>query len=187
MMPRLPSVVLRRLAGGGVLLLLSALCLAVPVRHVLVPLWPSPVDEILTSAGSGSVERRVVPARSADAKNAPVVARSRPISLWRLETEAGNVSHAWLVGVRDTEGRLLPALPEWFETQRLDSPLPEAVRLVLRTPGRETREVDGATIRRMYRPNGLALPERFALWRDRLIERWRVISPSRARMTPPAR
>lgn len=186
-MPRLPSVVLRRLGAGAVLLLLSALCLVLPARHVLIPLWPKPVDEILIATGSGAVERRFVPARSTGSMDTPIIAHSRPISLWRLETEAGDVSHAWLAGVRAPEGQLLPALPDWFKTKRLDGPLPESIRLVLRTAGRETREVDGATVRRMYRPNGMILPERVVLWRDRLVERWQVISLTAARMTPPAR
>lgn len=187
MMPRLPSFVLRRLGGGAVLLLLSALCLALPARQVLIPLWPNPVDEILVGSGSGAVERRFVPAPPTGSMHAPIVVRSRPISLWRLETQAGDVSYAWLAGVRGTEGQLLPALPDWFKTERLEGPLPESMRLVLRTAGGETREVDGATVRRMYRPNGMTLPERVSLWRDRLVERWQVISLTAARMTPPAR
>lgn len=187
MLPRLPSVVLRRLGSGAVLLLLSTLCLALPARHVLVPLWPNSVDEVLVETGSGQVERRFVEDNPVGSVTSPIVARSRPMTLWRLETDKGNVLHAWLAGVRNTDGQLLSALPDWTRTERLDGPPPGSVHLVLRTAARETREVDGETIRRMFRPNSMTITDRMALWRDRLIERWRISSPSDVRMPPPAR
>ncbi len=186
-MPRLPSVVLRRLGGGAVLLLLSALCLALPARHVLIPLWPNSVEEVLVETGSGSVERRFIDDNSASSERSPLIARSRPMTLWRLETEEGQVLHAWLAGVRDTDGQLMSTLPDWSRSKRLDGPPPGSVRLVLRTAARETREVDGETVRRMYRPNSMTLTDRTALWRDRLVERWRISPPSAVRMTPPDR
>lgn len=173
MMPRLHSLVLRRLGSVAGLLLVIVACLAFPARHVLLPLWPEPVEEVLVEAGSGEVARHFRSARSSDAAaDSVVVTRSRPITLWRLETGEG-VVHAWLAGVRDGEGQLRPALPAWLETVRLDSPLPEGVRLVLRLADRELREVESASVSRMYRPNGLNFTARAALWRDRLLERWR--------------
>ncbi|HSH27579.1 MAG TPA: hypothetical protein VK972_07435, partial [Wenzhouxiangella sp.] len=117
-------------------------------------------------------------------------ARSRPITLWRFEMESGEVSHAWLAGVRDAQGQLLPALPAWLqEASRLDGPLPGAAHLVLVTAARENREVDGAGVVRMYRPNGLRFSERVSLWADRLSERWQwpFIATADAGTRPPPR
>lgn len=187
MMPRLQSLVLRRLASAAGLLLLIIACVAFPARHVLLPLWPESVEEVLVEAGSGEVERHFRPVPSIDAPDSDVVARSRPITLWRLETGEGIV-YAWLAGVRDREGQLRPALPAWLESVRVDGPLPEGVRLIMRASDRETMEVDSANVRRMYRPNGLAFTDRARLWRDRLIERWRLNDLMvGVRMTPPGR
>ena len=188
-MPRLLPLVLRRLGGGAVTLAVIALLVLLPARQVLRPAWPDRVEEILTEAGPGRIERRFLPAGSADIGNSLVVASSRPITLWRVETDSGEVIHAWLAGVRDGQGQLLPALPPWLEGVRLDGPLPEAVRLVLTTAARERREIDGAGIRRMIRPNAMAFSQRAALWRDRLAERWQwpFRATADARMKPPPR
>lgn len=188
MMPWLQSLVLRRLGSVAALLLLIVACLAFPARHVLLPMWPEAVEEVLVEAGSGDVARHLRSARSADAAaDSAVVARSRPITLWRLETGDG-VVHAWLAGVRNAQGQLEPAIPEWLETSRLDAPLPEGVQLVLRSADRELQEVDSGSVHRMYRPNGLDFTARWRLWRDRLIERWQSVNPmTDARMTPPGR
>lgn len=189
MMPRLLSLVLRRFGGGAALLMLLALVLAIPARQVLLPAWPGRVDEVLTEAGPGHIERRFLPSGSGENIDAFIVARSRPITLWRIETDAGEVSHAWLAGVRDAEGRLLPAIPAWLEGVRLDGPLPEAVRLVLVSPASENREIDGSRILRMYRPNEMRFGDRVSLWFGRLSERWRWPFRMRtdARMRPPPR
>lgn len=185
-MPRLPSLVLRRLAGGAALLAVIVLGLALPARQVLLPAWPDRVDEVLTESGPGRIERRLLPAESAAAGDSFVVARSRPITLWRLETGAGEVSHAWLAGVRDGDGQLLPALPAWLDAVRLDGPLPGEVSLVVITAAWEQDEIEGARIARMYRPNDLSLVQRTVLWRDRLDERWQwpFRATSDARMKP---
>jgi hypothetical protein len=187
MMPRLLPFVLRRSAAAAILLAVIALGLALPARHVLVAPWPEFVDEVLTEAGPGQVQRLFVPGNSSGAARSTVVARSRPITLWRLETASEEVVHAWLAGVRDEAGELLPAPPAWLEAVRLDAPLPGPVELVMTTAERETRAIRGADIQRMYRPNDLSLPERTALWRDRLIQRWRFNPGGVARTTPPAR
>ncbi|RFF30061.1 hypothetical protein [Wenzhouxiangella sediminis] len=189
MMPRLLSLVLRRSGGGAVLLALIVVVLAVPARQVLLEAWPDRVDEVLAEAGPGRIERRFLPSDSREPVDAFVVARSRPITLWRIETESGEFLHAWLAGVRDTDGGLLPALPAWLEPVRLDGPLPDAVRLVLTTASRDKREVDGAVIARMYRPNDMGFADRVSLWSGRLAERWRwpLRATADARMTPPPR
>lgn len=187
MMPRLLPFLLRRLAGAAILLAVIALGLALPARHVLVAPWPALVDEVLIEAGPARIERLFLPGDSPGGVQSPVVARSRPITLWRLETASEGVVHAWLAGVRDEEGELLPAPPGWLEAVRLDAPLPEPVELVMTTAERETRAFHSADIKRMYRPNDLSLPERTALWRDRLVQRWRFNPGGVARTTPPAR
>lgn len=188
-MPRLLSLVLRRSGSGAALLAAIVLALAVPARHVLVPAWPDRVDEVLAEAGPGRIERHFVPSGSDRGGNSFVVARSRPITLWRLETESGEIVYAWLAGVRDGDGELLPAVPAWLAPDRLDGPLPEAVSLVLVTAARENREMHGSSIVRMYRPNDLGFTDRVSLWGTRLAERWRwpLRMTADARMTPPAR
>lgn len=188
MMPRLPTLVLRRSGSGVALLALIAVGVFLPARQVLLPAWPDPVEEVLTQAGPGRIERLFLPADSNRPFEPAPLARSRPLTLWRLEYDTGTVAHAWLAGVRDGDGQLLPALPAWLEPVRLDGPLPEAVRLVVITSTRESREIEGESIVRMYRPNGMNIAQRAALWRDRIDERWQW--PFRltggARMRPPA-
>lgn len=171
-MPRTLSLLLRRSGGGTVALVLMVLVLAIPARQVLLPAWPERVDEVLAEADPGHIERRFLPSSSRENADARVVARSRPITLWRFEMESGEVSHAWLAGVRDAGGQLLPTLPVWLQFTRVDGPLPGTVELVLITAARENREIDGAGVVRMYRPNALRLPQRVSLWADRLSERW---------------
>lgn len=189
MMPRLLSLVLRRSGGGALLLALIVVILAVPARHVLLEAWPDRVDEVLAEAGPGRIERRFVPSDADEPVEAFVVARSRPITLWRIETQTGESLHAWLAGVRDSEGRLLPAVPAWLAPVQLDGPLPESVQLVLTTASRDKREVDGTLIARMYRPNDMGFSDRVSLWADRLAERWRwpLRATADARMRPPPR
>lgn len=172
MMPRPLSLLLRRSGGGALGLALVVLVLAIPARQVLLPAWPNRVDEVLSEAGPERIERRFLPSGADEKIDTIIVARSRPIMLWRLETESGEISHAWLAGVRDSQGQLLPTLPAWLQATRLDGPLPGAAHLVLVTAARENREVDGAGVVRMYRPNGLRFSERVSLWADRLSERW---------------
>lgn len=188
MMPRLPSLVLRRTGTGAALLGLIVLCLALPVRHLLLAPWPERIEEILTEADGGRVERRFVPAGSSSSIDSPVVARSQPITLWRLETDSGEVTHAWLAGARDGQDQLLPGLPAWLENVRVEGPLSAGLQLVVITAAGETLEVDGASVRRLYRPNSLSSTERIVLWFDRLEERWAwpVRLTADARMTPPA-
>jgi hypothetical protein len=189
MMPRLPSTVVRETAIAVSLLIVIVLSLALPARHVLLPAWPERVEEWLIESTPGRIDRRFVPAGQNAAPPPELLTSSRPITLWRIEQEDGAVSHAWLAGVRDPEGVLLPGLPPWLEGVRLDGPLPGPVELVVIDAGRETRDIGGDAIRRMYRPNGLSHVQRAELWRDRLDERWDwPFSPtSDARMTPPRR
>jgi len=186
MMPWPLSFVLRRLGAGALLLALIVVTLAVPARHVLLPAWPERVDEVLTDDGPERIERRFLPAGTRQPADVLVVARNQPVTLWRLETASDEVSHAWLAGLRDAEGRLLPGLPAWLEVVRLDGPLPEPVQLVVIDAARETREIEGNRIVRMFRPNAMSLAQRTALWRDRLDERWQwpFRATADARMTP---
>lgn len=178
-MPRLPSLVLRRIGAAAALLALIAVCVAAPARHVILPAWPERVYELLHQTEPGRVERRFLPASQMDPEAKPVLARSRPSKLWRIETDTGQIDHVWLAGVRNEEGQLLPAPPPWLDPVRLDGPLPDVVRLVAITRERETREIEGDTIVRMYRPNEMRLPQRLGLMRERLTERWEW--PFRAR------
>lgn len=189
MMPRLQSLVLRRFSTAAVLFALIAVSVLLPARGVLFPDWPERVEEVLAEAGPGRVERMLLPAGAPVATGSAVVARSRPIELWRIETGSGTVTHAWLVGLRDADGRLLPKLPEWSGRVRVDGPLPEGQRLVVTTADREKVEIETAGLRRMVRPNAMSLAQRGALWFDRLDERWEwpLTTTADVQMTPRAR
>lgn len=189
MMPRLPSFVLRWLGTAAVLLALIAFLVALPARHVLLPAWPERVEEVLAEAGPGRVERVFVPAGAAVPIDSAVVARSRPIELWRIEGDSGEVTHAWLAGLRDAEGELMPKLPAWSEHVRSDGPLSAGQRLVVIAADYEKIEIDAAGLRRMFRPNAMSTVQRGELWHDRLAERWKwpLTTTADARMTPPVR
>jgi len=189
MMPCLPSFLLRRSATAAVLLALIVLSLALPARHVLLPAWPGRVEEVLAEAGPGRVERLLVPAGTASLSESVVVARSRPIELWRIEGHSGDFTHAWLAGLRDAEGKLMPKLPAWSERVRVDGPLPDGQRLIIITADHEKVEIDTAGLRRLLRPNAMSVSQRGKLWADRLGERWKwpFTTTADAQMTPPAR
>lgn len=189
MMPRLLSFVLRRSVAAAGLLTLTALCLAVPARQVLLPLWPGAVEELLVEVGPEQVDRRFRGASLPLDAAEEVVARSRPTMLWRLELASGEVDHVWLAGLRNAAGQLEPQAPDWFDTVRFEGTPPPGSYLVVIGPGYETRELDAARIRRMYRPNAMSPGQRVQLWFDRLHERWRwpVRPAADARMTPPVR
>ncbi|MDZ7790628.1 MAG: hypothetical protein U5L08_09085 [Xanthomonadales bacterium] len=188
-MPRLLSFVLRRSGTAAVLLALIAVSVTLPARHVLLPAWPERVEEVLAEAGPGRVERLFLPAGAAVSSESVVVARSQPIELWRIEGDSGEVTHAWLAGLRDAEGALMPKLPAWSERVRVDGPLPDGQRLVVITADHEKVEIDAAGLRRMLRPNAMSVSQRGKLWVDRLGERWKwpLTTTADARMTPLAR
>lgn len=175
MMPRLLSLVLRRMVAGAALLAVILLAMFWPARHVLEPLWPDPVEEVLLLApGDRVAERRFLPAGQKLATESVVLARNRPLTLWRLETDSGDVLHAWLQGVRDADsGELLEAVPSWLGRARVDGPAPQAVHLVMASADQQLIEVPGTSLARMFRPNGLGFRQRARLTRDRIVERWR--------------
>lgn len=189
MMPRLLSFVLRRSGAAVGLLALMAVCLALPARQVLLPLWPGVVEEQLVKVGPDRVERRLGRAGLPPSETEEVVARSRPIMLWRIEYASGEVDHAWLAGFRTAAGALAPELPDWFDAARFEQSLPSGSRLVVIGSDYETRELDAATIKRMYRPNAMSPGQRLQLWRDRLEERWQwpFSASVDARTQPPGR
>lgn len=188
MLPRLPSTLLRTLPAGAALLVAILAAVAWPARHVLLPLWPTSVDEWLLADAGGGLEREFaaesVPGR--DPSN--MLARNRPISLWRVEMRSGQVIHSWLAGVRDAEsGQLLAARPDWLGSRRIDGPLPTARLLVLMGEDGNYSEVESGAVARMFRPNELAWHERLDLALDRFREIWiwPLRPASEMRMAPP--
>lgn len=171
MMPRSLSFVLIRMALAAFCLAVIVLATAWPVRHALVPMWPSQVDELLLNSGDGEVRREFLGAGAPTPDSA--LARNRPLSLWRVETEGGGVILGWLAGARDDSGALMDTPPAWLDAVRLDAPLPGAVELVLTRADRSKTAIAGEAVRRMYGPNRLRLLDRGRLWFDRLAARWR--------------
>lgn len=175
MMPRPLSNVLRRMVAGAALAVVVVFCLFWPARQVLAPLWPVPVEEVLMADDDAeTAERRLLTQGRASLAVEDVVARNRPITLWRLELHSGEIVHAWMQGVRERPGgELSSPLPDWLEPARVDAPLPGAGILVLLEADRRQREMPADEVKRMYRPNGLDFGQRLALARDRFHELWR--------------
>lgn len=187
MMPRSLSFVLSRMALAAFCLAVIVLATAWPSRHALLPMWPSPVDELLLNSGDGEVRRELRGAGAPPPDSA--LARDRPLSLWRVETEGGGVILGWLAGARDDSGALMDTLPAWLDAVRLDAPLPEPVELILTRADRSNTAIAGGAVRRMYGPNRLRLVDRGRLWLDRLAARWRwpFTTAADARTAPPDR
>lgn len=186
MMPRLLSLLLRRLGLAAALLAAIALTLAWSARAVLLPAWPEPVVEVLVQTAPGQVQRHFRSVREASAGQADLMSRSRPRSLWRVETQEGEVLLGWLSGVEDDEG-LRQRPPDWLEHPRLDAPLPEPLELSFDAADGQLLTVSSAQVLRMFRPNALPLQLRTRLFLDRLVERWRwpFTSPAGGQTTPP--
>lgn len=179
---------LRTLPAAAALLLAILAAMAWPARHVLVPLWPNPVDEWLLAGPDGGLEREFVADAVAGLDASRTLAHNRPITLWRVELRSGENIHAWLAGVRDAESeQLLPGLPGWLAGRRIDGPLPGGRSLVLMDADNAYSEVDTSAVARMFRPNALAWHERAALALDRFREAWSwpLRPASEMRMAPP--
>src|SRR5690554_7458572 len=106
MLPRLLSIVLRRAAAATALVIIILFVTFLPARPVLLALWPSAVDEVLVKQPvEGGAARLLTSADQAPVPNG--IVHNRPISLWRLETHTGEILHAWLGGVRDSDSGAL--------------------------------------------------------------------------------
>lgn len=167
---------LLRIALSLVLLVVTMLLLLLPARHVLMPLWPWQVDELLVARASSDTARRdFVTVQPGEGVPNGVISRDRPIMLVAIERPGDEVIHGFLVGVRpEPDAGLLDKIPSWLLERRLISPEPSNLVVVVMRADESRTELSLGQIHRMYRPNQLSLLERALLTGQRLVEAWRA-------------
>lgn len=155
------------------ILLLGAIVLlaSFPARHVLLPLWPTAVDEYILAAEGESAERVLL--RSGGEQPPPrqaLVAHSRPHSVVALEAVDEDIRFGFLAGYRVArESPLQPALPEPLQLARVELPLHSDWVLVMLSSDDQLLELPAENLVAFYRPNQLSLFERFDLLWSRVL------------------
>ncbi len=174
MMPAFVKAVLRSFTAGLALLALIAVLIAWPARHVLEPLWPGPVEELIYMAPGSETERVLEPVRRASVPTSgePVLASSRPLSLVRVESMDGGWRHGYLLGVSAADDHSLredipdELLETVVELREFDYDM-----LVLVCAEGERFEMPVSEIHRLIYPNRLVVSERMQLALQRLADR----------------
>ncbi len=165
-----------KLGQALVLLMLLALLLFAPARHVLMPLWPWPVEEwIIAETTSDEARREFVVARPGAREQQALISRDRPIMLVSIETNDGEFVRGFLVGARsEPDAALMEGIPSWlFDQWRSPLHPANAVLVVMRADESRTELMLGE-IHRLYRPNQISLIERVLLTGQRVVESWRL-------------
>ena len=174
MMPAFVKAVLRKFSAGLVLLVLIAALLAWPARHVLEPLWLSPVEELLYMAPGGEAGRVFVSARRANGppQGGRLLARGRPLSVVRVELVDGNWRHGYLLGVRSAPDHALhDDIPNGLLATMAEPHMSDYDTLVLVSAEEEQLDIPVEAVRRLIYPNRLAVSERAGLAWQRFAER----------------
>jgi ABC-type phosphate transport system auxiliary subunit len=174
MMPAFVKGVLRKISAGIVLLVVAALLLAWPARHVLEPLWPGPVEELLYLEAGGGTGRVLVPVRHAAilSRSEPMLARNRPLSLVRVETIDGSWQYGYLLGVSSVDDRSLrDDVPEQLLETVVELLEPDYDIIVLVCAEGQRFEIAVSEVRRLIYPNRLVLTDRVHLAWQRLAAR----------------
>lgn len=172
-MPAFVKGVLSKFSAGLVLLLVAALLLAWPARHVLVPLWPGPVEELLYLQADGETGRDLVTVRGVSGRShsRPLLARSRPVSLVKVEMVDGSWRHAYLLGVASSDDLSLgDEVPQRLLDPVVDIGETDFETLVLTCADGERFEVPASEVRQLIYPNRLAAIERLRLAWQRLAD-----------------
>jgi ABC-type phosphate transport system auxiliary subunit len=160
-----------------VIALLAAILLLIlfPARHVLLILWPWPVEEqVMVTEEQGAGRRDFVPILSPRVDDGVLVARDRPFSLLAIERPNQPLLFAFLVGLRDEPGATLAGqLPASLRPPLVQAPL-EAGILVVMLADEDHRELPTEDVVRLYRPNQLGLTDRSAILLRRLAAAWRA-------------
>ena len=178
MMPAFVKAVLRRFVKGLAFLALIVVLLAWPARHVLEPLWPGQVEELLYLEAGGEAGRILVPAHRASVAThtKPVLARSRPASLVRVELIEGNWHHGYLLGVSSADDQSLRKdIPQELLETVAELHEPDYDMLVMACADGQRFEMAVSEIRRVIYPNRLVVTQRAQVaWQrfvDRIVER----------------
>ncbi len=159
-----------------VLLVVIALLLLVPARHVLLPQWPWPVEErIMAEPVSNGVYRKFVAVHPDDRDERSMIARDRPITLAAVEKDGGETVHGFVVGVRPEAGaELMDRVPAWLFDLEPDGSRPANAVFVMMLSDESISEFTLGEVVRIYRPNQLSLVERIVLTGQRIAESWRA-------------
>lgn len=178
----LPALIYRAVLVAGLSVILVA-AIAWPVRHVLVPMWPGPVEERLYRTVDGNIVRQFSAVGQEIESPHQLVARHRPVNLLIVETVHEQPMLGFPAGVRDgSGGELMEQLPEWITGNRMVPPVDSVNTLIIETVDEALHEVPANTIRYMYRPNRLPLMQRMALTFDRFL--WAISRDQQMRAFP---
>jgi hypothetical protein len=176
MMPSPVTYWLQQIVTTIVLITCIVLLTLFPARHVLLPLWPTPVEEWIVQSGQDEVDRfvrqagLVATARS----SAGLIARTRPLNLVELERRDMPPMFGFLAGYRDSPDEpLQPRLPDSLLQPRVELPLSPDLVVVLVTVDEVAVEIPMDELIGLHRPNQLSLLERFDLAFSRILVVWR--------------
>jgi len=144
------------------ILLLSLL----PARHVLLPLWPSRINEFVAlQDGQGTATRTFQKALS-EADSFGVLAMSQPLSVAAVDYRDGRIALGYPVGIRSEESNSAPwdgALPLELRVT-LNRSLPQDDRsLLLMDANDQLRSIPLRDIETLYYPNRLNFVDRAGL------------------------
>lgn len=157
------------LAGLGLFPVIIVLVLW-PARQVLLPLWPEKAEETVYRTASGDSRRLFHGSRSVPDFTGQRIRSDCPLNLARVETNDGSRFHAYVAGVRPEEGALVAdRMPEWIRSEIVAPPAGSSEVVVMLGPDDERFDIPAAAIRRIYRPNQLALTARLRLSAQRFV------------------
>lgn len=162
----LQQIVMAILLLGVILLLVLS-----PARHVLAPLWPAAVDELILPGKTDQAERVLLLAGPAYRSGQPAaIVRSRPRSVVAMERRGEPPSFGYLAGYRDEPGAPLQSrLPDELQVPRVELPLDDSRILVMVLADEQLVEMPADELVALYRPNQLSPTDRIGLLTHRVI------------------
>lgn len=175
MLPSISVIPVTRLLAGIASLIILVAALAFPARHVLLPLWPPPIEEVIVFDSGGRAVHRILASAGfalAEDIGGRVIARTRPLNATVLETPDQR-KFGYLVGIRDPQAGEVIIKPELLDFEWLESDALFPGRLLLfEESGGEVAEIMNSEVKRVYRPNRMGFRQRLALAGLLLAERW---------------
>ncbi len=174
MMPSPVTYWLQKIAATCLLLASILLLPLIPARHVLLPLWPNFVEEVLINVSDqASAARHFVPAGVQEWDPSAEIARSRPFHLVVVQLSDGRELSGFPVGTRTgPQADLDIPLPPAMMAMWVEKPEAIASELILLDAGQQIVSLPMSEIVRLYRPNQLSLVQRAAMTAKRLMPAW---------------
>ncbi len=164
----------QQLSAAPLIALAILLLSLVPARHVLQPLWPTSVDELVILEPDGrSAVREFVFEPDERPMGDRLLARTRPLSIAVVESADGRLVPGFPVALRpDSAAESLVDLPEAFSAPVVD-PLPiKDGELTLLGANDQVMRMPVASMARLYYPNRLGLADRAWLLFRRVEDCW---------------